>query len=156
MQDGQESFNITIDSSVELAPSSSASLLRSLTPNSPQPSLKFSQTSTTMEGEWLSIQDDDKHTESLVSVKYDEPSLLSPTSRGGGSPKVIRGHWKSFFDGLQRVLVFTRDESILDCIKAADGVTQNSLDVSLTLKSVGLSLVDNKRRKEVAYIGITQ
>ena len=69
---------------------------------------------------------------------------------------MVRGHWKSFIDGLQRVLVFTRDEDVIDRIQAADTISKNDAEMTLTLRSVGISLVDNKRKREVAYIGITQ
>ena len=52
--------------------------------------------------------------------------------------------------------MFIMDQDVLDHIVAADSVSQNNTDVSLTLKSVGLSLIDNKRKREVAFIGITQ
>ena len=67
-----------------------------------------------------------------------------------------RGHWNSFIDNLQRTLIFTEDDSILNRIKAADYFAQNLVEVSLSLRSIGLSLVDNRRKREVAYIGITQ
>ena len=96
---------------------------------------------------WLSIDANSK--ESLVTIEGQDQGGKTP-------PQAVRGHWKSFIDGLQRVLVFTMDQDVLDRIVAADSVSQNNIDVSLTLKSVGLSLVDNKRKREVAFIGITQ
>lgn len=101
---------------------------------------------------WLSIQDDAGYTESLVAIERSDMHQKP----GPSSPQVVRGYWKSFIDGLQRVLVFTRDEDVLDQIVAADSVSQNNVDVSLSLKSVGVSLVDNNRKREVAFIGVTQ
>ena len=69
---------------------------------------------------------------------------------------ITRGHWISYLDGLQRVLVFTHDGGIVDRIKAADGISRNILELSVTVRSVGLSLVDNIGKKEVAYIGVMQ
>ena len=62
----------------------------------------------------------------------------------------------SFLNGLQRVLVFTHDEGVLGRLRAIDQVSQNKLDVSVLLRSIGISLVDDIRRKEIAYIGVTQ
>ena len=73
--------------------------------------------------------------------------------RRGGSR---RGYWKSFIDSLQRTVVFTDRSDTLDRIKAADNVLQNNAEISLSLKSIGVSLVDDKLRREVAYIGVTQ
>ena len=107
---------------------------------------------TPKEDLWLSIQDDAGYTESLVAIERSNVQQKP----GSSSPQVVKGYWKSFIDGLQRVLVFTRDEEVLDQIVAADSVSQNNVDVSLSLKSVGVSLVDNKRKREVAFIGIIQ
>ena len=76
---------------------------------------------------------------------------------GGASPRTAgRGHWRSFIDGLQRVVVFTYDKQILNRITASDRVSRNMLEVSVTLRSIGVSLTDDTRRREVAYIGVTQ
>lgn len=89
-------------------------------------------------------------------------SVDSGERRAGGKGErsarlpTFKGQWKSFIEGLQRVLIFSRDSSIIDRINADDKFSQNIVQVSLTLKSVGLSLVDNAKRREVAYIGITQ
>ena len=90
---------------------------------------------------------------------FNKINIFFPIGKSDKQPKRDknrRGHWKSFIDNLQRTLLFTEDDSILDRIKAADYFSQNLIEVSLSLRSVGLSLVDNKRKREVAYIGITQ
>ena len=104
---------------------------------------------------WLSIESDKNLTESLVPIQQSSSSPQRK-KKGEASPLVVRGHWKSFIDGLQRVLVFTRDEDVIDRIQAADTISKNDAEMTLTLRSVGISLVDNKRKREVAYIGITQ
>ena len=68
----------------------------------------------------------------------------------------FKGHWRSFIDGLQRVLLFAKDSSIINRITSNEKFSQDIVQVSLTLKSVGLSLVDNTKKQEVAYIGIMQ
>lgn len=67
----------------------------------------------------------------------------------------FRGYWKSFIDGLQRVLIFTPDEEVLSRIKAANSFSVPLFEAALTLKAIGLSMVDNLRKKEVAYISIS-
>lgn len=69
---------------------------------------------------------------------------------------ITKGHWVSFLNGLQRVLVFTHDESIIDRLKSVDQVTRNKLELSLSMKSIGISLINDIKRNEVAYIGVTQ
>ncbi len=75
---------------------------------------------------------------------------------GGGVAAITRGHWISFLDGLQRVLVFTHDNGIVDRLRAVDQVARNKVELSLAMRSIGISLVDNGRKREVAYIGVTQ
>jgi hypothetical protein len=53
------------------------------------------------------------------------------------------------------VLVFTPDEEVLLRIKAANSFSVPLFEASLTLKAIGLSLVDNLRKKEVVYISIS-
>ena len=74
------------------------------------------------------------------------------------SPRLptFKGHWKSFIEGLQRVLLFTKDSSVISRISADEKFSQDIVQVSLTLKSVGVSLVDNTKKQEVAYVGVTQ
>ena len=69
---------------------------------------------------------------------------------------VKRGYWKSFIDGLQRVVIFTCDEGVIDRIKAENSYSLPLFEVSLALKALGLSLVDNVRKRELAYIALTQ
>lgn len=97
-----------------------------------------------------------------TTLSVDSSVVDSGERRAGGKGErsarlpTFKGQWKSFIEGLQRVLIFSRDSSIIDRINADDKFSQNIVQVSLTLKSVGLSLVDNAKRREVAYIGITQ
>ena len=78
-----------------------------------------------------------------------------PESHTHNEP-ITRGHWKSFIHELQRFVVFTNKEDVIDRINAADSVTQNFIEISLSLRSVGLSVVDNHRKREIAYLGVTQ
>ena len=67
-----------------------------------------------------------------------------------------RGYWKSFIDGLQRVVIFTPDNSVLERIRAENSYSMPLFEASLSLKSIGVSFVDNDKRRELAYIAITQ
>ena len=67
----------------------------------------------------------------------------------------FRGYWKSFVDGLQRVLIFTPDETVLMKIQAANSFSIPLFEASLTFKAIGLSLVDNDRKRELAYVSVS-
>ena len=69
---------------------------------------------------------------------------------------MYRGYWKSFVDGLQRVLIFTPEVGVIDRIKAANSYSVPLFEASLAIKNVGVSLVDNIRKRELAYVAITQ
>ena len=66
-----------------------------------------------------------------------------------------RGYWKSFIDGIQRILLFTPDESIIMAIRAANSFSIPKFEASLSLKAIGLSLVDNRRKLELAYVSFS-
>ncbi len=65
-----------------------------------------------------------------------------------------RGYWKSFTDGIQRILLFTPDEEVIYRVRSANTFTLPLLEASVSLKAVGLSLVDNHRKQELAYISV--
>ena len=67
-----------------------------------------------------------------------------------------RGYWMSFIDGLQRVLIFTPDEGVIQHIKAVNSYSVPLFEVSLSLRAVGVSLVDNDKKRELAYIAVQQ
>ena len=72
------------------------------------------------------------------------------------SKSVHRAYWKTFIDGLQRTLIFTPDEGVIDRIKAGSSYSVPQVEVSLSLRAIGLSLVDNHKKRELAYIAATQ
>ena len=74
------------------------------------------------------------------------------TSIVGGSG----GYWVSFLDHLQRVVLFTEDKDVVKYAKAGEETGLPLLDLTLSLKSIGVSLVNNAKKKEIAYVGITQ
>ncbi|KAM6426345.1 intermembrane lipid transfer protein VPS13C [Liasis olivaceus] len=64
-------------------------------------------------------------------------------------------HWVSFLDGRQRVLLFTEDVALVSRARQAEEMEQPDQEISVALHGLGLSLVNNKRKQEISYIGIT-
>ncbi|XP_076432695.1 intermembrane lipid transfer protein VPS13C isoform X2 [Peromyscus maniculatus bairdii] len=67
----------------------------------------------------------------------------------------IQIHWVSFLDGRQRVLLFTDDVALVSKALQAEEMEQADHEVTLSLHSLGLSLVNNENKQEVSYVGIT-
>lgn len=65
-------------------------------------------------------------------------------------------HWISFLDGRQRVLLFTEDVGVVTKARQAEELEQFQQEVKVSLQSLGLSLINNATRQEIAYIGITR
>ncbi|XP_071787909.1 intermembrane lipid transfer protein VPS13A-like isoform X9 [Asterias amurensis] len=63
-------------------------------------------------------------------------------------------YWVSFLDGTQRMLCFTDDLAVATNAQQAAELEQSDLELILSLPGLGLSLVNNLTRTEVAYIGI--
>ncbi|XP_069759027.1 intermembrane lipid transfer protein VPS13C isoform X1 [Narcine bancroftii] len=64
-------------------------------------------------------------------------------------------HWVSFLDGRQRVLLFTEDVAIISKARQAEDLKQFEKGITVSVHSLGLSLVNNESKQEIAYIGIT-
>ncbi|XP_030582249.1 vacuolar protein sorting-associated protein 13C isoform X2 [Archocentrus centrarchus] len=64
-------------------------------------------------------------------------------------------HWVSFLDGRQRVLIFTEDVGVVTKARQAEELEQSEQEVKVSLQNLGLSLINNSKRQEIAYIGIT-
>lgn len=65
-------------------------------------------------------------------------------------------HWVSFLDGRQRVLLFTEDVALVSKARQAEEMEQPDQEISIALQGLGLSLVNNNRKQEISYIGITR
>ena len=63
-------------------------------------------------------------------------------------------HWVSFLDGRQRILLFTEDVAVVTNARQAEELEQFQQEVKVSLQHLGLSLVNNSSRQEIAYIGI--
>lgn len=62
----------------------------------------------------------------------------------------------SFLDGRQRVLLFTEDVAVVTKARQAEDLEQFQQELKVSLQNLGLSLINNSRRQEIAYIGITR
>ncbi|XP_028312141.1 intermembrane lipid transfer protein VPS13A isoform X2 [Gouania willdenowi] len=61
----------------------------------------------------------------------------------------------SFYEGLQRVVVFTDNEQIYKVLCENEKVQMAEQEIILSLQNVGVSLVNNSTSQEVSFIGIT-
>uniref|UniRef100_A0A3Q2WGD7 Vacuolar protein sorting-associated protein 13A-like n=1 Tax=Haplochromis burtoni TaxID=8153 RepID=A0A3Q2WGD7_HAPBU len=61
----------------------------------------------------------------------------------------------SFYEGLQRVVLFTEERRVFKMLCDNEKVQVAQQEIILTLRHVGLSLVNNSTNQEVAFIGIT-
>ncbi|XP_026067709.1 vacuolar protein sorting-associated protein 13C-like isoform X6 [Carassius auratus] len=68
---------------------------------------------------------------------------------------LVQIHWVSFLDGRQRVLIFTEDVGIVSKARQAEELEQFQQEVNISLQNLGLSLINNDIRQEIAYVGIT-
>ncbi|XP_035388992.1 vacuolar protein sorting-associated protein 13C isoform X4 [Electrophorus electricus] len=64
-------------------------------------------------------------------------------------------HWVSFLDGRQRVLLFTEDVAVVTKARQAEELEQFQQEVTVSLQNLGLSLINNDHKQEIAYVGIT-
>ncbi|XP_065103684.1 intermembrane lipid transfer protein VPS13A isoform X1 [Paramisgurnus dabryanus] len=61
----------------------------------------------------------------------------------------------SFYEGLQRVALFTTDRHVYKLICDSEKMEVAQQEISILLQNIGVSLVNNTNSQEVAYIGIT-
>jgi len=57
---------------------------------------------------------------------------------------------------MQRVLLFTEDIYQATRAQEAGEFERIELEVVLSLEGAGLSMVDNEKRQEIAYFGVTR
>uniref|UniRef100_A0A8U8BTT6 Uncharacterized protein n=1 Tax=Geospiza parvula TaxID=87175 RepID=A0A8U8BTT6_GEOPR len=61
----------------------------------------------------------------------------------------------SFYEGLQRIVLFTEDENVFKLTYESVKAELAEQEIILSLQDVGISLVNNYTKQEVSYIGIT-
>ncbi|XP_052084958.1 intermembrane lipid transfer protein VPS13A-like isoform X11 [Mytilus californianus] len=64
-------------------------------------------------------------------------------------------YWVSFLNGMQRVLLFTEDLALATIAQEAGELERIEQEINICIQGLGLSLVNDYKQKEVAYIGIT-
>lgn len=62
----------------------------------------------------------------------------------------------SFFEGLQRIILFTEDENVFRLTYESVKAELAEQEIVISLQDVGISLVNNYAKQEVSYIGITR
>ncbi|XP_031245704.1 vacuolar protein sorting-associated protein 13A isoform X2 [Mastomys coucha] len=76
--------------------------------------------------------------------------MMTPISVGKKTIYLV-----SFIEGLQRIILFTEDPRVFKVTYESEKAELAELEVVLALQDVGISLVNNYTKQEVAYIGIT-
>nr|XP_020458048.1 vacuolar protein sorting-associated protein 13A isoform X1 [Monopterus albus] len=61
----------------------------------------------------------------------------------------------SFYEGLQRVVLFTEEQRIYKLLCESEKAQLAEQEINLSLRNVGVSLVNNSSSQEVSFIGIT-
>ncbi|XP_053387649.1 intermembrane lipid transfer protein VPS13A-like isoform X4 [Mercenaria mercenaria] len=64
-------------------------------------------------------------------------------------------YWVSFLNGMQRVLLFTHDLALATIAQEAGELERIEQEINLNIHGMGLSLVNNYKQQEVAFLGIT-
>uniref|UniRef100_A0A8D0LAR4 Vacuolar protein sorting 13 homolog A n=1 Tax=Sphenodon punctatus TaxID=8508 RepID=A0A8D0LAR4_SPHPU len=72
-----------------------------------------------------------------------------------GSSKKKKMYLLSFFEGLQRIILFTEDERVFKVTYESEKIELAEQEIMISLSNVGISLVNNSTKQEVAFIGIT-
>ncbi|XP_034653735.1 vacuolar protein sorting-associated protein 13 [Drosophila subobscura] len=63
--------------------------------------------------------------------------------------------WVSFLDGLQRVLLFTEDESIAKRTESTAALQTITQSIDLRIHGIGLSVINNQTGLDILYLGVT-
>ncbi|VDK58665.1 unnamed protein product [Gongylonema pulchrum] len=63
-------------------------------------------------------------------------------------------YWVSFLNGRQRVYLFTNDLAVMTTAHEAYEVERATLSLEMSLQGIGVSVVDNFKTEEIAYMGI--
>lgn len=66
----------------------------------------------------------------------------------------MKGRWVCFMDSIQRVLLFTLSKDEVRNAMKGQSVEQPHVEFTLSLRFAGLSLVDDLKGQEVAYLGL--
>ena len=90
----------------------------------------------------------------IINIKISQPCHINKAIFS--LRKGDKGYWVSFMDGLQRVMLFTTSSELHERVLQGNKTERPYLELTLSLLAVGISLVDDDRGLEVAYIGMPQ
>ncbi|XP_037949404.1 vacuolar protein sorting-associated protein 13 [Teleopsis dalmanni] len=63
-------------------------------------------------------------------------------------------YWVSFLDGLQRVILFTKNKSIVSRSETSAQLQTITQSIMLRLQGIGLSVINNEKGVDIMYMGI--
>ena len=66
-----------------------------------------------------------------------------------------KAYWVSFLDGLQRVLLFTECEEIVNISETSTALQSITQSIEVKIHGIGLSLINNETGVDILYLGIT-
>ncbi|KAJ8782280.1 hypothetical protein J1605_010259 [Eschrichtius robustus] len=93
-----------------------------------------------------SLRSECQHGQVLVNL-----DMMAPINLGEKTIYLV-----SFFEGLQRIILFTEDPRVFKVTYESEKAELAEQEIVLALQDVGISLVNNYTKQEVAYIGITR
>ncbi|OAF64793.1 hypothetical protein A3Q56_07425, partial [Intoshia linei] len=88
----------------------------------------------------------------IVNVKAQDDSDSFIIKKDGVD---VSYYWISFLNGQQRVLLFTQSDRLAFYTKQVVELEQNDWQYTIGLKNIGLSIVDEIVKQEIAFISIT-
>lgn len=63
--------------------------------------------------------------------------------------------WVSFLDGKQRVLLISQDSELTQSALQTNELTKPKIDIEMSIKGLGLSIVNNETQQDLIYLGIS-
>uniref|UniRef100_A0A2K6GA73 Vacuolar protein sorting 13 homolog A n=1 Tax=Propithecus coquereli TaxID=379532 RepID=A0A2K6GA73_PROCO len=86
----------------------------------------------------------------LINHTRNDLDMMTPIDLGKKTIYLV-----SFFEGLQRIILFTEDPRVFKVTYESEKAELAEQEIALALQDVGISLVNNYTKQEVAYIGFT-
>ncbi|KAG5677846.1 hypothetical protein PVAND_007566 [Polypedilum vanderplanki] len=92
-------------------------------------------------------------------VAHEDSEVQEPTTSDRHNSKrrssqLETVYWVSFLNGTQRVLLFTKNQSLAENTQSSSRLDQVTREIEVSLRGLGLSLVNNVKGIELMYIGI--
>ena len=105
-----------------------------------------------MDSEWLDIAMDG-------SIYLSGQAERGKQSVAAGKPKEKReskGYWISFLDGLQRTLLFTDRYNLIENVRRRGRTSSSLVVANATFRSIGVSVVDDIKKRDILYLGLKE